>query len=297
MASTSSSSSATLYNSRASTYDTQTSFHSCLASLYPTYLSPPPPTGSSLLDLACGTGLVTFAFLPLVAPNGLFSGQKVIGVDISKGMLDFARSKLSLEQEGIKFIEHNIESLDSVEELKGLEGKFDVTTCASALVLLDNPGAAIRNWVKYLKPKSGRLVVDVPGTKSMLGLKILGGMKEDFGVEMLGERRWISGPESLKDLMESAGLATEVLETEAFGDVPARTKVLGQGEKEAVWGVEEGGRVFDGLALVIGGWKELDEKKKEEPRRVFEERWRGEGDEEGVVREEGRLYIGVGIWK
>ncbi|KAH8658790.1 S-adenosyl-L-methionine-dependent methyltransferase [Tricladium varicosporioides] len=290
-----SSSSAALYNSRASTYDTATSFHSRLTQLYPIYLSPPPSPGSSLLDLACGTGLVTFAFLPIIAPEGLVAGQNIIGVDISRGMLDVACSKLPPNQTNIKFIEHDITSLESIPQLNGLKATFDIITCASALVLLDDPRKAIEEWVEYLKPSTGRLIIDVPSTKSMLGLKILGDLKEEFGFEMLGERRWIHGPQSLRDLMESVGLVSEVLETESFGDVPARTKILGKGGDEAVWGVDEGGEVFDGLAEAMGGWEELGREKKERARAMFEERWREEGNGEGVVKEEGSLYVGVGI--
>ena len=53
-----------------------------------------------------------------------------------------------------------------------------------------------------------------------------------------------------KDIMEAAGLETEVLTAEVFGDTPARTEV---GRSE--WGVDEGVCVFD---RVVGRMKGRD---------------------------------------
>ena len=42
---------------------------------------------------------------------------------------------------------------------------------------------------------------------------------------MLGDRRWITGSESLSTLMSSAGLDAKVIVTEEYDDIPARTDV------------------------------------------------------------------------
>jgi hypothetical protein len=94
---------------------------------------------------------------------------------------------------------------------------------------------AIKYWATYLK-RGGRLVVDVPHTRSMLALKILDVISDEFGVEVLGRRTWIQGSDSLGDLMESAGLDAEVVTSEVFGDISAKTK-----EGRTDWGVHEGG--------------------------------------------------------
>jgi ubiquinone/menaquinone biosynthesis C-methylase UbiE len=193
------------YNTRASTYDTATPFHSRLAHSYIKYTSPKP--GESLLDLACGTGLVTFALAPHLDPS-----PSIIGADTSPGMLEVARSKLGKENGyNVHFIEHDIGQLDEMPELKGKEGSFDIITCCSALVLLPSPRAALENWIKFLAP-GGRLVVDVPGTYSMLALKVFDAISPEFGVEMLGNRRWIKGAESLRSLLEGVGLDASVTE-------------------------------------------------------------------------------------
>jgi SAM-dependent methyltransferase len=217
-------------------------------------------------------------------------------VGISSGMLGVARSKL-LENENkgleIEFIEHDITDLDKIEELSGMEGRFDIITLCSAMVLLDEPGEALKQWVKYLKI-GGRVVVDVPHPRSMLGIKILGDIAPEFGVEVMGDRSWITGPESLLKVMEDAGLHTQVFVTGEYEDIPARTRVIGRDGKLGVWRGDEGGWVFDGVATGPG-WVGLGVEERGKARVRFEEVWDGEVDGRGEVREVGRLFVGVGV--
>jgi ubiquinone/menaquinone biosynthesis C-methylase UbiE len=267
-----------------------------------------PQPGESLLDLACGTGLVTFEFAPILQPqpqphnNNRTGGKKgkIVGVDISSGMLGIAREKLrtSISQGKdfeIEFIEHDITDLGGVEELRGMEGGFDVITLCSAMVLLDEPGEALKDWVRYLKI-GGRVVLDVPHPRSMLALKILGDIAPEFGVSVVGDRRWIVGTESLVKMMDEAGLGTKVFVTEEWEDIPARTQVIGCEGRRGIWREDEGGRVFDGCATGPG-WMGLGEEERESARQSFGDVWEGiaDGDERREVREEGRLFVGVGV--
>jgi ubiquinone/menaquinone biosynthesis C-methylase UbiE len=293
-----------LYNSRAETYDDKTTFHRRLAEECVQYANPQP--GESLLDLACGTGLVTFAFAPILQPqlqdNNGTGGKKgkIVGVDISSGMLSIAREKLRTSIEKgkdfeIEFVEHDITDLGGVEELRGMEGRFNIITICSAMVLLDEPGEALKNWVKHLKI-GGRVVLDVPHPRSMLALKILSDIAPSFSIPMLGNRSWITGPDSLSSLMSSAGLDTKVITTGEYEDIPARTQVIRSKGRRGIWRGDEGGRVFDVCAMG-SGWMGLGEEERESARWRFGEGWEGlaDGDERGEVREEGRLFVGVGV--
>jgi ubiquinone/menaquinone biosynthesis C-methylase UbiE len=112
------------YDKRAPTYDSKTSFHRNLAEAYVTYVDPRP--GEDLLDLACGTGLVTFNLARILQPHYM-DGEgeaerkrkgKIVGVDISRGMLDVARWKLEMrgnEELRIDFIDCDIAKLDGIE--------------------------------------------------------------------------------------------------------------------------------------------------------------------------------------
>lgn len=62
--------------------------------------------GHSLLDLACGTGLVTIAAKEAVGDSG-----HVVGVDISDGMLKIARQKAEDKRLSVRFINHDISTL------------------------------------------------------------------------------------------------------------------------------------------------------------------------------------------
>src|ERR1700760_1203231 len=132
-----------MYGRRAKNYND--SWHPSFAKYVVQYLAPQP--GSHILDLACGTGLVSLEAARVVGPNG-----SVTGVDITDGMLAVAYESLEeLKKEeipigNVQFFKHDITDLDSLESIKGKT--FDGITCASALVLLDSPVEAIRLWTK-----------------------------------------------------------------------------------------------------------------------------------------------------
>lgn len=143
-----------IYDERSTNYDT--SHHGALAEAY--IRTAAPREGESVLDLACGTGLVSFLAEQAVRRSGL-----VVGIDISPGMLDVARHKAKQTGSDVTFLQHDISDLSglALESFlpRGEEG-FDLITCAAALVLLPDPGRAIRGWMRWLKP-GGRIVTDV----------------------------------------------------------------------------------------------------------------------------------------
>jgi ubiquinone/menaquinone biosynthesis C-methylase UbiE len=89
-----------------------------------------------MLDLVCGTGAIAISSARLAGPSGT-----VIGVDISPASLEVARGKAEKEGLGnVKFVECDIADLISGwAEKEGIrEGMFDVITCASAFVLIED---------------------------------------------------------------------------------------------------------------------------------------------------------------
>jgi len=157
-------------------------------------------------------------------------------------MLNIARSKpqqpLNKGFE-IEFIEHDITDLDDVLG-EGENDKFDILTICSALALLKNPTDALSHWVRFPKP-GGKMVLDVPTEKSMIRLRILGELVLEFGVRVLGGRRWVIERESLERVVDGVGLAVQVVMMGIFEDVFART------EGERVFGVVGMGTGFEGL--------------------------------------------------
>jgi hypothetical protein len=107
-------------------------------------------------------------------------------------------------------------------------------------------------------------------------------------VRMLGARAWVTGEGEVGELLERAGLRGEVVETEIFEDIPARTEV-----GRDCWREDEGGRIWE-LCVRGTGFEMLEGVIRERAKGRFEEEWRKLADEDGIVREEGRLWVGIG---
>jgi ubiquinone/menaquinone biosynthesis C-methylase UbiE len=115
-------------------------------------------SGDRVLDVACGTGLVTFRAAALVAPEG-----EVVGADIAEQMVAAAREAAAAR--GIANVK--FERMDA-EELKFADGTFDVTLCALGLMYLPDPEKAIRELHRLVRP-GGRAVAAVWGQRSKCG--------------------------------------------------------------------------------------------------------------------------------
>ena len=114
----------------------------------------PPRSGDSVLDIATGTGAIAFHTASLVGPNG-----KVIGVDLSEGMLSQANAKLS--DSGL----HNLEFiLADAENLDFKPNSFDRIFCASAFFWILDPIATLKHWRDLLKPAGSLGFHAIPDT-------------------------------------------------------------------------------------------------------------------------------------
>lgn len=111
-----------------------------------------------VLDVACGTGLVTFRAASAVAPDG-----HVLATDLSDGMLDEARSAAG--ERGIRNV--SFERMDA-EALDLPPGTFDVALCSLGLMYVPDPGQALREMQRALAP-GGRAVAAVWGERKNCG--------------------------------------------------------------------------------------------------------------------------------
>nr|WP_070959899.1 class I SAM-dependent methyltransferase [Hyphomonas sp. Mor2] len=115
--------------------------------------------GEHVLDIACGTGLVTFPLADAVGTAG-----RVVATDISQKMIDHVTQGAS--QRGYTQIEAfraDAESLDVLED-----GQFDLITCALGLMYVPEPLAAMKQVTRLLKP-GGRAVFAVWGARKNCG--------------------------------------------------------------------------------------------------------------------------------
>jgi ubiquinone/menaquinone biosynthesis C-methylase UbiE len=114
--------------------------------------------GECVLDVACGTGLVSFAAAQAVGAHG-----RVLGVDLSGGMVDAARRRAAeRNMSNATFARMDAESLDLPD------ASFDVVLCALGLMYVPDPAQAVREMRRVLRP-GGRLVIAVWGERSVCG--------------------------------------------------------------------------------------------------------------------------------
>ncbi|MCJ1289887.1 hypothetical protein MMC34_001420 [Xylographa carneopallida] len=261
------------YSARASKYDV--SWHVPHAADFVRWACIAP--GQHVLDLACGTGLVTLPAAAVVGPRG-----SVTGIDLTAEMLAIARSKAETQQGlSIEFVQHDITQLSGL----GLRAGYDAITCASAVPLLEEPGLAMEHWATFLKP-GGRLVVDVPTERSQIPGLVFETVATEVGVPLPFGRLWIAGPESLEAVVVAAGLQVEQSFV-ARGYESART-----------YSRDEGGELFD--RWVEGPFRQLsprlgaDAGMSARARAMFIEMLASRAGPDGVVREEEGFYVVVG---
>ncbi|KPI35981.1 Aklanonic acid methyltransferase DauC [Cyphellophora attinorum] len=265
------------YTRRAPTYATAfNGWHVTLGEQYAADISPPP--GGRCLDLACGTGLVTFPLAKAVGQDGL-----VVGVDVTPAMLDVARKREREEGWGrVEFVEGDIADLSEVEPVQDVvrESGFDVISCCSALVLLADPAAAIKHWADMLK-KGGKLITDVPTETHTLQYLFSWELRRAMGLQNEFDRSWVENIHSLEKLCADAGLI-----------VNKSWKTASQGGEGEEYRLEDGEEVFEQNVKKYSDFMDLE--KLDETRQKFLEMWRRECQRsDGVFKDGHWLYMTI----
>ena len=164
--------------------------------------------GASVLDVACGTGIVTRLAAQRSGPRG-----HVLGIDISAPMLSVARAKPPLiDGAPLDFTEC------SAFELKVADASQDVVICHQGLPFLPDRPAALREMRRVLK-KGGTVAVALWVAERPLGLF---GAIIDATAKVCPEppfpnayntASFVMTAQELRDAFEAAGFAEVHLET------------------------------------------------------------------------------------
>jgi len=108
--------------------------------------------GEHVLDVACGSGVLTRAAWQSVAPGG----GEVVGTDLSQQMLAQAAG----QSPHCRFVRADGQCLE--DDLAAED--FDVVLCGLGLMYMPDPERALASMVRRLRP-GGRLVVSVWGER------------------------------------------------------------------------------------------------------------------------------------
>jgi len=112
--------------------------------------------GERVLDVACGSGLLTRAAWDAVASEG----GEVVGTDISEFML----AEAARRSPDCRFVRADAQKLDESVPV----GYFDAVLCGLGLMYMPDPEAALATMARCLRP-GGRMAVSVWGERRACG--------------------------------------------------------------------------------------------------------------------------------
>jgi ubiquinone/menaquinone biosynthesis C-methylase UbiE len=175
-------------------------------------------SGERVLDVACGTGVITRLAKEKVGPGN------VTGLDVTPGMLDVARQATPPEM-GITWHEANAESMPLPD------ASFDVVFCGLSLQLMPNKVTALREMKRVLV-SGGRLLLSTPGRMPGPFGAIERALSHHFGPQTAGFVKAVfslNDQAALQTLMLEAGLNEVIVETiERRLSMPAPREFLWQ---------------------------------------------------------------------
>lgn len=276
------------YSPRAANYDTAgNGWHAELGRDFVTWL--PPPKGGAVLDLACGTGLVSLPYAEAVGPDGI-----VIGVDVTEAMLNEAKRKPPPKDGGrVEWVLGDItalSSLDAVQKVASSRGGFDIISCCSAFVLLEDPAKAVKGWISLLKPGTGKLIVDVPTEDHTLQYLLNHPLRRAMGKSLIYNLDWVKDIRALEKVFQGAGLEVEKsFRTRSY--VPEKW----YGADQAMEVLEEKTGNSGLWRTMIENWeREGVEGGKEKIKQVWAQIWKENINEDGKVWDGHPLYVTIG---
>ncbi len=173
--------------------------------------------GERVLDVACGTGIITRAAAEAVGPAG-----SVCGIDVAPDMLEVARS-IAAEGPAIDWREADAASVPLPADT------FDVVLCQMGLMFMEDRAAALEEMHRLLAG-GGRIVINTPGQIQPLFESMEQAIVEHLNPELGGFVRAVFSmhdPDALAALLRDAGfVAVESKEYQAVFSLPGPAEFL-----------------------------------------------------------------------
>lgn len=182
--------------------------------------------GESALDLACGTGLVSFEAGEILRPDGF-----LLGTDISERMVEKATALAA--ENGV----HNVrfQWMDS-EDLQVDDSTFDIALCSLGLMYMPDPRKALEEMRRVLRP-GGRAVCSVWGPRESCGwAELFEIVDRNVASEVCPMFFQLGRPDMLELTFKAAGFADVTVSRIA-------TLLVYRDDREALGAAFEGGPV------------------------------------------------------
>lgn len=163
--------------------------------------------GQKILDVATGTGIVAIAAAKIVGNQG-----KIIGVDISTGMLSQAQQKIAAASlQNIELIEADADYLNFNDN------SFDVIFCSSAIPWFSDIPGVLRSWYRCLK-KGGLVAFSCFAKTAYTTSVVYRAVAQRNGIPMSNVNEILGTPEKCRQLLQEAGFLDIEIKQEQFGD-------------------------------------------------------------------------------
>jgi ubiquinone/menaquinone biosynthesis C-methylase UbiE len=155
-----------------------------------------PPPGARVLDVGCGTGVVTRAAARIVGPRGA-----VTGLDMNPAMLEVARHIPVEEGSG-----HITWVQSAADQIALPDATFDLITCQQVLQFVPDRGAVLREFRRLLAP-GGRVAIAAWAAADLhpfqQGVDVA--IARHTGQPALVAGFALSDPDEIRQLLEDAG--------------------------------------------------------------------------------------------
>lgn len=181
---------ADLYSKRSNTYD-NSAWHDRIARKLVDNANI--KFGSRILDIGTGTGMAAFYALSKIGESG-----SVIGIDISKGMIEIAEAKLrETKFQNISF------DIGDGEDLKYEQDSFDIIFCGSAFIWMTDLLSTLIHWRTRLRP-GGKVGLHAFSENAFVTGTVAQSVLQKYGVNYLMSRPTGTN-EKCKILLDKAG--------------------------------------------------------------------------------------------
>ncbi len=157
-----------------------------------------PATGDSLIDVACGTGIVA-----RIGRERLGQSARIVGVDVSPAMLNVARTV----DPSIDWREGNATDLPIDEE------RFSLLTCHQGLQFMPDKAAVVREMRRVLAPRGRLAVATFRPLEDLPGMRALNAVVERHVGPIADSRHSFGHSEPLRALLLDGGFSDVTVTT------------------------------------------------------------------------------------